>query len=101
MRGTNCYIKFGYGLYEGEYFGWFYCQWGPKFTQISLQFNGTNLTCPLPMYTVPNDPTTVNTVFSQTTFTNNMTIGTNGVNITFKISDSWANGIDTLLIRRD
>ncbi len=38
LRTSNCQVKFGFGLYEGEYFGWLLCRQAPRFALLSILF---------------------------------------------------------------
>lgn len=100
MRGTDCFIRFSYGLYEGEYFGLYYCNSGSMFNYINLMINGTNHTTPIPFYVNSGIPTRVEPPFTSNQATV-LTLGNGGLNLTFRINDTSNNPVDSHYLIRD
>ncbi len=100
VRGTDCFIRFSYGMYEGEYFGMYYCNSGPRFNYINLMINGTFHTTPIPFYVTTGIPYGVEPPFTSNQ-ANTLTLGNGGLNLTFKINDNSSNPIISHHIRSD
>ena len=97
----NCLFRFGFGLYEGEYFGWYQCKQAPRLSYISILYLNQLLQTSFPIWTVPANGTSVDRSFYLAPNTI-VTLG-NGVclNLFFRMYDDSLNPVDTVLIDRD
>lgn len=86
----DCLYKFGFGLYVGEYFGWFLCNQAPRLLYIQLLFGTTPdqviiQSATLPVLTLPASASNVDPSF----YLKNKTFvsGSGGLNIMFWVYD--------------
>lgn len=72
LRGSGaCQFRFGFGLYEGEYFGWYQCKPASKINySLQLLFTAAGTTTqsvllgqPLPFWTLQAIPNTAEKTF--------------------------------------
>lgn len=41
QKGNYCLVKYGFGLYEGEYYGWLLCKSAPKYMTMQILYGSS------------------------------------------------------------
>jgi len=95
----NCVVTVGFGLYYGEYFGWFLCSLASPRTMYLQVLNGS---APLQGASLPF------TIYSSNATATDLTGGpfvlgpsSGGLNLTFRLFDELGNQVDSPLISRE
>ena len=65
---TGCLYQFGFGLYVGEYFGWFLCNQAPRLLYFQLLYGSTPnqaiiQSATFPFLTLPSNASSVDPSF--------------------------------------